>query len=137
MLRECLESLKRKHWLQVEWNPSRCLRQLIQGPKNAIKMIIERTEKSPVLKLSIHFSLKMGLLTSFVNVFRPSLSLKLWGIIGLGYHIAKPAITTHKMAISSSNWPKSDRVAWKYAELAPTTMSKNQMTWMPEKWKSL
>merc|ERR1719189_2953949 len=41
--------------------------------------------------------------TVVVNVFLPSLSLRLVGIKALGYHMAKPAIITQRMAISSSN----------------------------------
>ena len=42
-----------------------------------------------------------GLLTIILNVFLPSLSLRPGGMAPLGYHIANPAMTTHKMASSS------------------------------------
>ena len=51
------------------------------------------------------------ILTVVVNVFLPSLSLRLAGIKALGYHMAKPAIITQRMAISSSNCPNNESVA--------------------------
>ena len=49
----------------------------------------------------------------------------------ISHHMAKPAIMTHSMAISSNNCPSKLRVAWKYAELTPTRIRRNQMRWMP------
>ena len=66
-------------------------------------------------------------LTNVINVFLPSLSLKLGGIAAFGYHMANPAMITHNIAISSNSCPKRDRVAWKYAELAPTIIKRSHI----------
>ena len=66
-----------------------------------------------------------------MNVFLPSLSLRLWGITAFGYQMANPTMTTQRMASSSRSCPRSERVAWKYAEEAPTTISRSHITWIP------
>ena len=38
-----------------------------------------------------------------------------------GNQRANAAIKSHKIATSSSNWPTKLSVAWKYADVSPTT----------------
>ena len=67
-----------------------------------------------------------------MNLFLPFLSRKHGGIAALGYHIANPAKFAHNTDISSNNWPRSERVAWKYAEHTPITTNKSHMRWIPD-----
>ena len=55
----------------------------------------------------------------------PGPKLHIFNIIS--HHMANPAIMTHSMAISFNNCPSKLRVAWKYAELTPTRIRRNQM----------